>query len=61
MAGSAEAGDGATTIGSGHEAIGVLQPIGIVMLIGPVPVTGTTDIVPNATRAFAGSMGDGKR
>ncbi len=61
MAGSAEAGDGATTIGSGHEATGVLQPIGIVMLIGPVPVTGTTDIAPSVMKAFMGSMAVGKR
>ncbi len=49
------------TIGFGHEATGVLQPIGIEMLIGPVLVTGTTDIVPNVMKAFMGTMAAGKR
>ena len=61
MSGSAEAGDGGATIGSGHEATGVLQRNGIAMLIGPVPVTGTTDIVPSVMKAFMESMAGGKR
>ncbi len=49
-------GDGVTTIGCGHVDTGALQPTGTGMIIETGTVTGLMPIVPNATKAFAGSM-----
>ncbi len=63
--GSAEAGDGAITIGSGHEATGIRPRTGTEMIIETGTVTGATAFAPSAMRAFlagsTGSMVEGSR